>query len=222
MVFTASGTTFRVSKRYTFKKALGKGAYGVVCSAADSETRTTVAIKKITPFSKSVYDGKHTLREIRLLRHCGQHPNVITLRDLAVDEAHDELYIVMEAMDTDLHRIIQSSQSLGESHLKHFLYQLLRGLSFLHANGILHRDLKPANLLVSKDCSLRISDFGEPVRSVHCRTPVVTKIYTSCTTFPKKIVRRFCREHTQNMNCRSAILCQAWRGWRPKRTRTRT
>jgi len=160
MVFEVYGTTFNVDPRYTFCKALGKGAYGVVCSAKDSVNNRKVAIKKICPMAKSVYDAKHTLREIRLLRHCGQHPNVITLLDLMVDEANDELYIGMECMDTDLHRIIQSSQKLSISHHKHFMYQLILGIDFLHSHGILHRDLKPANLLVSKNCDLRISDFG--------------------------------------------------------------
>jgi serine/threonine protein kinase len=66
----------------------------------------------------------------------------------------------MELMDTDLHRIIQSPQPLGDAHFKHFLFQLLRGLRFAHSYGIIHRDLKPANLLVTKNCDLVISDFG--------------------------------------------------------------
>lgn len=57
-------------------------------------------------------------------------------------------------------RIIQSPQPLGEAHYKHFLYQLLLGLRFAHAHGVIHRDIKPANLLVTKSCDLVISDFG--------------------------------------------------------------
>ncbi|GBG24484.1 Mitogen-activated protein kinase [Hondaea fermentalgiana] len=160
MVFDAYGTKFDIDDRYSFIKALGKGAYGVVCSTRDAKTGNKVAIKKICPMAKSVYDAKHTLREIRLLRHCGQHPNIITLVDLMLGDSEDSLYIGMECMDTDLHRIIQSSQKLSISHHKHFMYQLVLGIEFLHSKGILHRDLKPANLLVSKNCDLRISDFG--------------------------------------------------------------
>ncbi len=72
----------------------------------------------------------------------------------------DEIYIVMQLMDSDLHKVITSSQVLEDSHFKHFTYQLLRGLRFAHSYGIIHRDLKPANLLVSKSCDLVISDFG--------------------------------------------------------------
>ncbi len=115
---------------------------------------------QITPMCSSIVDGKHTLREARLLRYLGKHPNIISLKDLIVDVEADELYVVMELMDTDLHRIIQSPQPLGDAHYKHFLFQLLRGLRFSHSYGIIHRDLKPANLLVTKNCDLCISDFG--------------------------------------------------------------
>lgn len=72
----------------------------------------------------------------------------------------DELYICMDLMETDLHKIIQSKQSLDLRHVARFMFQLFRGLEYLHANGVLHRDLKPANLLVNSKCELKISDFG--------------------------------------------------------------
>lgn len=105
-------------------------------------------------------DAKHVLREIMLMRHMGKHENIITLEDLILRENNDELYIVMELLDSDLHRVLQSKQVLTESHYKYFLFQLLCGVKYLHDNKIIHRDLKPGNLLVSKDCKLRITDFG--------------------------------------------------------------
>ncbi|CAN0098306.1 unnamed protein product [Sphacelaria rigidula] len=93
-------------------------------------------------------------------RYLGTHPNIVSLEDLFVSEYHGELYIVMELLDSDLHRIIQSSQALGDSHHRYFMYQLLKGVKFLHDNRIIHRDLKPGNVLVTKSCQLRITDFG--------------------------------------------------------------
>ena len=73
-------------------------------------------------------------------------------------------YLVQDLMDTDLHRVIQSAgkgqQQLSENHIRCFAYQLLRGVYACHSAQVLHRDLKPSNLLVNKDCTLRIGDFG--------------------------------------------------------------
>jgi serine/threonine protein kinase len=68
--------------------------------------------------------------------------------------------MAMEVMDCDLHRVIQSKQALSEKHHKCFIKQILEGIKAMHSIGVFHRDLKPGNILVSKDCQLRITDFG--------------------------------------------------------------
>jgi serine/threonine protein kinase len=125
--FEVLGTSFTVDRKYAPIKALGKGAYGVVCAAKNRETGAKVAIKRISPMCATPTDGKHTLREIRLMRWLGKHANIISLKDLIVHAepgGADELYVVMELFDTDLHRIIQSPQPLGDAHYKHFIYQV--------------------------------------------------------------------------------------------------
>jgi len=93
-------------KRYKNLSTIGQGSYGLVCSAFDSILNKQVAIKKITPISAHVMDGKHVLREIRLMRGLGRHKNVISLLDIFMREREDELYMVMELMDCDLHRLV--------------------------------------------------------------------------------------------------------------------
>ncbi|VAI34505.1 unnamed protein product [Triticum turgidum subsp. durum] len=71
-----------------------------------------------------------------------------------------DVYLVSKLMDTDLQKIISSCITLSNDHCQYFLFQLLRGLKYLHSAGILHRDLKPENLLVNANCDLKICDFG--------------------------------------------------------------
>ena len=155
-----ASTTFTLDRKYCELKPIGKGSYGIVCKAFNSLTKAPVAIKKITPMTRSVDDAKHVLREIRLMRHLGRHENIVTLVNLSVRESSDELYIIMDLLDSDLHRVLQSAQELSENHFRYFMFQMLCGIKYMHMNRIIHRDLKPGNLLISKDCKLRITDFG--------------------------------------------------------------
>ncbi|OQS03426.1 mitogen-activated protein kinase [Thraustotheca clavata] len=158
--FSVYGTLFKIDARYQFIAALGRGSYGIVCSAKDLTTGDKVAIKRVSPMARKTSDAKHTLREICLMQCLGNHPNIISIRDMCVNVTDDELYIIMDYMDTDMHRVIQSSQLLSDSHHRYFMHQVLRGVKHIHDNGFLHRDLKPGNILVTKSCQLKIADFG--------------------------------------------------------------
>ncbi|XP_044480028.1 mitogen-activated protein kinase homolog NTF6-like [Mangifera indica] len=157
------GNLFQVSSKYVPPiQPVGRGAYGIICSATNSETKEPVAIKKITNAFDNIIDAKRTLREIKLLGHM-DHDNIIKIKDIIPPmdkEKFNDVYIVCELMDTDLHQIIRSSQVLTDDHCQYFLYQLLRGLKYIHSANVLHRDLKPSNLLLDADCDLKICDFG--------------------------------------------------------------
>ena len=73
---------------------------------------------------------------------------------------YDDVYIITEHMEADMHKLIYSKQSLTDDHYQYFMYQLLRGVLFLHSANIMHRDLKPSNILVNMNCDLKICDFG--------------------------------------------------------------
>lgn len=154
------GQQFNVGPRYTEVRYISEGAYGVVVSAMDTKTDTRVAIKKISPFDHQTY-CQRTLREIRILTRFN-HENIIDIRDIisapTVDAMRD-VYIVQCLMETDLHHVIRAQQLEGQ-HICYFLYQILRGLKYIHSANVLHRDLKPSNLLINGNCDLKICDFG--------------------------------------------------------------
>ncbi|KAM5583899.1 mitogen-activated protein kinase [Rosa sericea] len=157
------GNLFQVSAKYVPPiSPVGRGAYGIVCCATNSETKEEVAIKKIGNAFDNRIDAKRTLREIKLLSHM-DHDNIVKIKDIIRPpdkENFNDVYIVYELMDTDLNQIINSSQPLTDDHCQYFLYQLLRGLKYIHSAHVLHRDLKPSNLLLNANCDLKICDFG--------------------------------------------------------------
>lgn len=65
-----------------------------------------------------------------------------------------------DLMETDLHRVIYSKQTLTDEHIQYFMYQTLRGVLYLHSANVIHRDLKPSNILLNKQCDLKICDLG--------------------------------------------------------------
>ncbi|KAF7092786.1 hypothetical protein CFC21_095242 [Triticum aestivum] len=155
-------TMFEIDTKYVPIEPIGRGSYGIVCSSMNKNTNEMVAIKKINNVFDNHVDALRTLQEMKLLRHL-RHENVIALKDIMMPihrRSFKDVYLVSELMDTDLDRIINSSQTLMTEHCQYFLFQLLRGLKYLHSTGILHRDLKPLNLLVNGNCDLKICDFG--------------------------------------------------------------
>ncbi|KAF8529682.1 mitogen-activated protein kinase HOG1 [Hysterangium stoloniferum] len=155
------GTSFEVTTRYVDLQPVGMGAFGLVCSAKDQLTGASVAIKKIMkPFSTPVL-SKRTYRELKLLKHI-THENTCTSIvsasaisfPIVIDDNLPTSYFVTELLGTDLHRLL-TSRPLEKQFIQYFLYQILRGLKYVHSTGV-----KPSNILVNENCDLKICDFG--------------------------------------------------------------
>jgi mitogen-activated protein kinase 15 len=94
-----------------------------------------------------------------------EYENIIKLHKIIRAENGEDLYLVFEYMDSDLHYAIRTG-ILEEDHKRYIIYQLLKSILFIHSSNVVHRDLKPENLLLNTSCQLKVADFGL-ARSVH-------------------------------------------------------
>ncbi|CAM5117277.1 unnamed protein product, partial [Eretmochelys imbricata] len=165
-------------------RPIGYGAFGVVWSVTDPRDGKRVALKKMPNVFQNLVSCKRVFRELKML--CSfKHENVLSALDILQPpqiDCFEEIYVLTELMQSDLHKVIVSPQPLSAEHIKVFLYQILRGLKYLHSAGVLHRDIKPGNLLVNSNCVLKICDFGlarleEPDEGQPMTQEVVTQYY---------------------------------------------
>ncbi|MES1919025.1 cyclin-dependent protein serine/threonine kinase activity [Bonamia ostreae] len=144
-------------------KKIGEGTYGAVFKT-ESPTGMNVALKKINLENEHEGFPITALREIKMLKAI-RHPNIISLLDVIpvhTGGRRPDFHLIFEYLDHDLAGLMASGEVvLQEQHVKHCLYELLRGLEYLHNRcKLIHRDVKLSNILVGKDGSIKIADFG--------------------------------------------------------------
>lgn len=161
------GQMLRDPDHYEEINVIGNGAYGTVYKARDTLTDKIVAIKKVKLALTEDGVPMSVLREISLLKQLGKanHPNIVRLLDICHGQRMDRemvLYLVFEHVDQDLNHYIEKCPppGLAPERIKDIMWQILSGVDFLHSHRIVHRDLKPQNILVSRDGSVKLADFG--------------------------------------------------------------
>ncbi|XP_043280714.1 cyclin-dependent kinase-like 4 isoform X2 [Venturia canescens] len=144
--------------KYETVEVVGEGSYGIVMKCRHRESGQTVAIKKFLETEEDVHVRKMALREIRMLKKL-RHDNLVNL--IEVFRRRKRFYLVFEYLDhTVLDELEEKAGGLGLQISRRHIFQVLRGLSFCHANHIMHRDVKPENVLVSPNGVIKLCDFG--------------------------------------------------------------
>uniref|UniRef100_A0A672HUK3 cyclin-dependent kinase n=1 Tax=Salarias fasciatus TaxID=181472 RepID=A0A672HUK3_SALFA len=152
-----AGLQFGAAQSYLSLEKLGEGAFASVYKGISRINGQLVALKVIrmkteegVPFT--------AIREASLLKRL-KHANIVLLHDIV--HTRETLTLVFEYVQTDLAQYLaQHPGGLRSHNVRLFMFQLLRGLCYIHSRRILHRDLKPQNLLISYLGELKLADFG--------------------------------------------------------------
>jgi len=160
-MFDCQGHKFTVDKKYRFQEFLGYGIDGPECLVLDKNSNQLLAIKKIQNLFDNLFSARETVREICLTRFL-DHENILKTVDIMQSETEtgsQNVYVVTEFLEASLRQIIFSPQPLSNAHVQFFMYQILRGLLYLHSTGLIHRAFRSEVLLVNQQCDLKISRF---------------------------------------------------------------
>ncbi|XP_059055042.1 cyclin-dependent kinase 9 [Achroia grisella] len=155
------------SSKYEKVAKIGQGTFGEVFKArARNSSKKFVAMKKVLMDNEKEGFPITALREIKILQLL-KHENVVNLIEICRTKAtlHNKyrstFYLVFDFCEHDLAGLLSNVNvkfSLGE--IKKVMQQLLNGLYYIHSNKILHRDMKAANVLITKNGTLKLADFG--------------------------------------------------------------
>src|SRR5215467_3530119 len=156
--------------RYKIVRELGQGAMGVVYHAIDPNIGRPVAIKTIRLGEFRKPEEQERLRErlMREARSAGMlsHPGIVTIYD--VEQQGDVAYIAMEYVDgPTLDHVMNEANVMPPERMFAILGQTAVALDYAHSKGIVHRDIKPANIMIAKDDTTKITDFGIAKLTAH-------------------------------------------------------
>ncbi|KAI7813672.1 putative ribosomal protein S6 kinase alpha-1, partial [Triplophysa rosa] len=150
-------STIQFTDVYDVGEDIGVGSYSICKRCVQKSTGMEYAVKIINK------DRRDPTEEVEILLRYGQHPNIITLKDV-YDEGHS-VYLVTELMKGgELLDKILRQKFFSEKEASAVLHTITKTVEYLHAQGVVHRDLKPSNILYVDESgnpeSIRICDFG--------------------------------------------------------------
>ena len=151
------GTT--LDDRYVIKKVIGSGGMAVVYRATDNRLKRSVAVKILRDELEADEEFRRRFQTEAQAVAMLSHPNIVSVYD--VSHSEDVEYIVMELIEgVTLMQYMQKRGALGWKEALHFSVQIARALEHAHSKGIVHRDIKPQNVMILRDGTIKVADFG--------------------------------------------------------------
>ncbi len=148
-----------LNDRYMITEVVGVGGMAYVYKAFDRVCNRVVAVKILKDeFMSDAQFRRRFTNESKAITMLS-HDNIVDVYDVSLES--DSLYIVMEYIDgITLKEYISQKGILSDIEALHFVKQILNGLSHAHERGIVHRDIKPHNIILLKNGTIKITDFG--------------------------------------------------------------
>ena len=148
-----------LDNRYEILEPIGKGGMAVVYKAKCHRLNRLVAVKILKRDLDQDDDFRRRFNTESQAIAQLSHPNIVSVYD--VSRGGDTEYIVMELIDgITLKQYMERRGQLNWQESLHFITQIIRGIGHAHSRGIIHRDIKPQNIMVLRDGSVRVTDFG--------------------------------------------------------------
>ena len=148
-----------LDNRYELLELIGTGGMANVYKAKCHRLNRLVAIKILKSDLAENADFRRRFRDESLAVAQLSHANIVSIYD--VSSSHGIDYIVMELIDgITLKQYMERRVHMDWREALHFITQIMRGLSHAHSRGIIHRDIKPQNIMVLRDGSVTVADFG--------------------------------------------------------------
>ena len=147
-----------LDNRYELLEVIGSGGMAMVYKAKDHRLNRPVAVKILKSDLAEDADFRRRFRDESQAVAMLSHPNIVSVYDVS----HGEIeYIVMELIDgITLKQYMERRGQLNWREALHFITQIMKGISHAHSRGIIHRDIKPQNIMVLRDGSVKVADFG--------------------------------------------------------------
>ncbi|MPM46477.1 Serine/threonine-protein kinase PrkC [bioreactor metagenome] len=148
-----------LDSRYEILERIGTGGMAVVYKAKCHRLNRLVAVKILKSDLAQDEEFRRRFHAESKAVAMLSHPNIVSVYD--VSQSADVEYIVMELIDgITLKQYMEKREKLDWRESLHFITQIMRGLSHAHSRGIVHRDIKPQNIMVLRDGSVKVADFG--------------------------------------------------------------